>query len=442
MGREPVHLTWYGRSGDADENEVGFAVYDRFYPAIQAAIRRFRGSLPQRRCRSPQLLVGLHWTGQRLVSQSVEGGAGRANTGLGNVWCLRALKEGQDVLTLDWATSGVEGEAGRANTGLGHVWCLRALKEGQDVLTLDWATSEKAPPVTSSEKKSTATANEKSITTASQKSTATTNEKSTATPNQKSTATPNQKSTTTAKQKLTAAAHEKGFLTVWFKPETKRSSGMMYARCLFPILLLIFIAGSNLILSDDRVYNTSRQLNTFETLDRTRDIHSSFIRWGRKSCPVNSALVYAGVAGGKLHSHKGSGTNPLCLTLTPQFDDAKVPSHYGYLYGAEYETIPGHEDHNVPCSVCLASQSTTIMVPGTLSCPSGWTSQYTGHLVSQLADHFATEYVCLDGSPEHSLNDESNENGLLFYYVITVCGSLPCAPYINNRVVTCVVCSK
>ncbi|XP_070183611.1 uncharacterized protein, partial [Littorina saxatilis] len=154
------------------------------------------------------------------------------------------------------------------------------------------------------------------------------------------------------------------------------------------------------------------------------------------------SFVNSGVAGGKLHSHKGSGTNPLCLTLTPQFDDAKVPSHYGYLYGAEYETIPGHHDHDVPCSVYLASQSTTIMVPGTLSCPSGWTSQYTGHLVSQLADHFATEYVCLDGSPEHSLNDESNENGLLFYYVITVCGSLPCAPYINNRVVTCVVCSK
>ncbi|KAK7095784.1 hypothetical protein V1264_005149 [Littorina saxatilis] len=48
----------------------------------------------------------------------------------------------------------------------------------------------------------------------------------------------------------------------------------MYARCLFPFLLLILIAGRNLILSDDRVYNTSRQLNTFETLNRrTRDIH-------------------------------------------------------------------------------------------------------------------------------------------------------------------------
>ncbi|XP_070185046.1 uncharacterized protein [Littorina saxatilis] len=163
------------------------------------------------------------------------------------------------------------------------------------------------------------------------------------------------------------------------------------------------------------------------------------------------SFVNSWVAGGKLHSHTGSGTNALCLTVTSQFDDTKIPSHYGYLYGAEYETIPGHHDHDVPCSVlpckgrrnvCLASRSTTIMVPGTLSCPSGWTSQYTGHLVSQYTDYFATEYVCLDSSPEHGINDESNENGLLFYYLITVCGSLPCAPYINSRVVTCVVCSK
>ncbi|KAK7101427.1 hypothetical protein V1264_019812 [Littorina saxatilis] len=48
----------------------------------------------------------------------------------------------------------------------------------------------------------------------------------------------------------------------------------MYARCLFPILLLILIAGRNLILSDDRVYPTSRRLTKFEQLNRrTRDIH-------------------------------------------------------------------------------------------------------------------------------------------------------------------------
>ncbi|XP_070176839.1 uncharacterized protein [Littorina saxatilis] len=169
---------------------------------------------------------------------------------------------------------------------------------------------------------------------------------------------------------------------------------------------------------------------------------SSFIRWGRKSCPNTTTLVYSGVAGGKLHNEKGSGTNTLCLTRTPQFDNTAKPPYYGYLYGAEYESIPGHHDHDVPCSVCLAPQSTTIMVPATLTCPPGWTPHYTGHLVSQYQNNYATEYVCLDGNPEDDSSGARDDNGLGFFYVVTVCGSLPCPPYINDKVVTCVVCSK
>ncbi|XP_070176827.1 uncharacterized protein [Littorina saxatilis] len=169
---------------------------------------------------------------------------------------------------------------------------------------------------------------------------------------------------------------------------------------------------------------------------------SSFVRWGRKICPNNTTLVYTGVAGGKNHYVKGSGTNTLCLTRTPQFDNTAKPPYYGYLYGAEYQNIPGHDDHDVPCSVCLARQSTTIMVPATLTCPPGWTPHYTGHLASERYAHYGGEYVCLDGSPEDDSSGVRNDEGLLFYYVVTVCGSLPCPPYINDKVVTCVVCSK
>ncbi|KAK7094977.1 fibrinogen- and Ig-binding protein-like [Littorina saxatilis] len=172
------------------------------------------------------------------------------------------------------------------------------------------------------------------------------------------------------------------------------------------------------------------------------DLGSTFIRWGRKSCPTNTTLVYAGVAGGKQHHHKGSGTNRLCLTRTPQFDNTAKPSHYGFLYGAEYEKIPGHHDHDVPCSVCLVPQSTTIMVPATLTCPPGWTPHYTGHLASQRNVHYGGEYVCLDGSPEDDSSVLKDDDGLLFFHTVTVCGSLPCPPYINDKVVTCVVCSK
>ncbi|KAK7094994.1 hypothetical protein V1264_006463 [Littorina saxatilis] len=82
------------------------------------------------------------------------------------------------------------------------------------------------------------------------------------------------------------------------------------------------------------------------------------------------------------------------------------------------------------------------MVPATLTCPPGWTPHYSGHLASQYKDHYATEYVCLDGSLEDDSTVMNQGNGLLFYFVMTVCGSLPCPPYINDKVVTCVVCSK
>ncbi|KAK7094141.1 hypothetical protein V1264_007806 [Littorina saxatilis] len=53
----------------------------------------------------------------------------------------------------------------------------------------------------------------------------------------------------------------------------------MHARCLFLFLLLISIAGRNLILSDDRVYQTSRRLNTLGKLNRRiRDIQYAHTR--------------------------------------------------------------------------------------------------------------------------------------------------------------------
>ena len=155
-------------------------------------------------------------------------------------------------------------------------------------------------------------------------------------------------------------------------------------------------------------------------------------------------FAWTGLAGGKLHTEKGSGTNRLCLTRRPQFDGvvATVSTSYGHIYGAEYQEIGGHIQNNVPCSVCRAPQSTTIMVPATHTCPPGWTTQFTGHLVSQYYNYYATEYVCLDGSPEDESSSKANENGLLFFYVAAKCGSLPCPPYIGGKVVTCAVCSK
>ena len=154
-------------------------------------------------------------------------------------------------------------------------------------------------------------------------------------------------------------------------------------------------------------------------------------------------FLTTGVAGGSLYTDTGAAANHLCLTETPELDNEPIPRYYSTLYGAEYEHIGSHHNHDVLCSVCRAPQSTTIMVPATHTCPPGWTTQYTGHLVAGYYNHkAATEYVCLDGTPEDAVGGHQDQNGNLFFYTVTRCGSLPCPPFVNNKVALCAVCSK
>ena len=150
-----------------------------------------------------------------------------------------------------------------------------------------------------------------------------------------------------------------------------------------------------------------------------------------------------GFVGGSYYNHYGAAANYLCLTKKPEYDNVAKPSYYAYLYGAEYFYISDHHGHDAVCSVCRAPQSTTIMVPGTLTCPTGWTTQYKGHLSAGYYGHYsASEYVCLDGSLEGRIGSSKALYGKLMTYTVSTCGSLPCPPYLGNRMVTCVVCSN
>ena len=139
-----------------------------------------------------------------------------------------------------------------------------------------------------------------------------------------------------------------------------------------------------------------------------------------------------------------SGGRGTCLTLTPEYGATPInPPGWATLYGAEYQHFGDHHDRDVPCTVCKAPHSTTIMLGATLTCPEHWTKQYSGHLSAGHHGHpAATEYVCLDGDPEEVDGGAENKDGYLFYYTKTMCGSLPCPPYEANGIATCVVCSN
>ncbi|XP_066276550.1 short-chain collagen C4-like [Branchiostoma lanceolatum] len=167
---------------------------------------------------------------------------------------------------------------------------------------------------------------------------------------------------------------------------------------------------------------------------------SVYIRWGRTTCTGTS------------YSHSGGGANYVCLPKDPEwgvFTDGNQGT--AYMQGAEYELANGINpfqgaplhNHDVPCAVChVASRGSKLMIPARLSCPSGWTREYKGYLMTGYRLHQRTEFVCMDGEPETRPGGHESVDGALFYPVEASCGALPCPNYVQVHELTCVVCTK
>ena len=180
----------------------------------------------------------------------------------------------------------------------------------------------------------------------------------------------------------------------------------------------------------------------------------TYIRWGKSSCPTTpgTQLVYAGRAGGTTYAAQGGGAEKLCLPLDPDYINAPrstSATHFSTLHGAEYQTRDGPHhnlfDQNVPCAVCYASTRVAmIMVPAKTQCPSSWTREYYGYLMTErgVTGHHRSSFDCVDVNPDVVPGGAPNTNGALFYYVIATCNGLQCPPYEANRVVSCAVCTK
>ena len=181
----------------------------------------------------------------------------------------------------------------------------------------------------------------------------------------------------------------------------------------------------------------------------------TYIRWGKSSCPsvTGTQPVYAGRAGGTSYASSGGGAEKLCLPLDPDYINAARSTSatlYSTLHGAEYETPngPHHNlfEHNVPCAVCYAStRAAMIMIPAKTQCPSSWTREYYGYLMTERENvgHRRSSFDCVDVNPDVVPGGSGNTNGALFYHVIASCSrGLQCPPYQASRVVSCTVCTK
>ena len=147
----------------------------------------------------------------------------------------------------------------------------------------------------------------------------------------------------------------------------------------------------------------------------------TYTRWGKSSCPniTGTELVYSGKAGRTHYSHKGGAANYLCMPLDPEYTlpfQAGVRDH-NYIYGAEYEVpIQGIHNHNAPCTVCAVStREMVLMIPAKTSCPTSWTREYYGYLMSERYGHARSMYTCVDEDQESLPGSHTDTDGALFY---------------------------
>ncbi len=177
----------------------------------------------------------------------------------------------------------------------------------------------------------------------------------------------------------------------------------------------------------------------------------TYIRWGRTTCPeaLGTELVYSGRAAGTHYTNKGGSAEKICLPNNPDYlSSANGVQGYSPLHGAEYESFPpaplGHlAHHNVPCAVCyVPTRAAMIMIPAKTQCPTSWTVEYAGYLMTEYHGHARSVFSCVDKDAQSIPGGVGTEYGALFYHVEATCNGILCPPYDTERELTCAVCTK
>ena len=167
-----------------------------------------------------------------------------------------------------------------------------------------------------------------------------------------------------------------------------------------------------------------------------------YTRWGKSTCPQVAGIepIYSGIAGGSFFDHRGGGANYLCMPKDPEYSPTLCV----------WSPLQGGHNHNVPCAVCrVSTRSTVLMIPAKATCPSSWTREYYGYLMTAWRGDSntivgRTMFECVDRDQE-SLpgGGHANTDGALFYHVETACNyGLPCPRYNLTQELNCVVCTK
>ena len=159
-------------------------------------------------------------------------------------------------------------------------------------------------------------------------------------------------------------------------------------------------------------------------------------------------MVYSGITVGEDYHYQGGGVNYLCLPEEPEYLSSSFNKNIAaaFLCGTEYQmpimsTVS--TDQNAPCAVCYTStKSVQIMIPAKITCPNTWATEYIGYLMTERYNHNRKDFICVDREADAIPGSGADTGGATLHPVASTCNGIPCPPYVTNKYITCVVCTK
>lgn len=157
-------------------------------------------------------------------------------------------------------------------------------------------------------------------------------------------------------------------------------------------------------------------------------------RWGRKDCPETATLVYHGYL-----VDSPSGSHFACHSKGSTHD---LNSEQSVALQRVQNTI---EKNQLPCSACHATlRRSQMMIRGWKVCPSGWTVEYRGYLLSPHKVNAAQrkQVICVDEKAEKDATNSSTGAGATLVRLGRFCKSFPCKKPYRRHLLPCAVCTK
>ena len=95
----------------------------------------------------------------------------------------------------------------------------------------------------------------------------------------------------------------------------------------------------------------------------------------------------------------------------------------------------------------LATRSAMFIQQASYQCPSGWSREYYGYMMSDRvgsAREGRKSTICVDANAEVVPGTGANTDPSLARFLSVECtnSELPCSPYVDGRILSCAVCTK